>query len=571
MSTPKTCPSCGAPTAQEARFCRRCGASLRGASSPINGSEIVSPQAATIPLRDEGRTTDGLSEDPRRPSPDTSRVDRTELDAILRASRRDTQGAWSTEAAIPSQPLSHADAARPPHDTTELDKNINSHQDYATTIDHTYRAGDGGVSDSVSDSGRTSDDGQEELTVISVPRGARPFSEPSAPLQVQPIPVVGSQPLPQAEVVAPAPAAQGATTAAGQKRMWPVVVASVVAALLLTVAGVMLFIRFRQQPASTGAATPAPAAAPDPKKLAEDKLSEAEGLLASGDLNAAVAALREAVRIDSSNVRARRRLADVLLESGARREGIEELRGLLKVDANDFTAWRALGFAQLGEGLYADAAESFSRLLALTGEAAQDPHDLLAYADALRQAGRADEARAVYQRLTSVPVAEVAEAARLRVSEMASATLAPSPEASPTPANELAKGQQAETQLPPTNATPTPAPPASSTPAPPRANPTPQQQQQRPSSPDEHYARGVQLWSSNRQAALQEFRAAGNHPDANYYLGLSYVEGRDVRRLDRASLVAALRHFQIAQSGRFNGQAQQYVRQLGREFDRTRN
>ncbi|HEV2707536.1 MAG TPA: tetratricopeptide repeat protein [Pyrinomonadaceae bacterium] len=571
MSTPKTCPSCGAPTAHEARFCRRCGASLRGASSPIEGAEIVSPQAATIPLRDEGRTTDGLAEDPRRPSPDTARVDRNELDAILRASRRDASSERPHEVAVPSHQLSHETAAttsdvRPPHDTTELDKNTGSRQDYETKIDAAYRPGAG-------DGGRTgSGDGEEELTIISVPRAGAPFSEPSAPLQVQPIPVVGSQPLPQAEVVAAhAPTAHGRQGAAGQRRLWPVVIAGIVAALLLTVAGVMLFMRLRQQPAPAETANVAPAAAPDPKKLSEDKLTEAEGLLASGDLNAAVAALREAVRIDGANVRARRRLADVLLESGARREGIEELRALLKIDANDFTAWRALAFAQLGEGLYADASESFSRLLALTEEGAQDPHDLLAYADALRQAGRTDEARAVYQRLSSISVTEVAEAARQRVAEMAAAATAPSPEASPTPASELARGQQVEGQLPNADASPTPAPPVSSTPAPQRNNPTPTPAPQRPSTPEEHYARGVQLWSSNRQAALQEFRAAGNHPDANYYLGLSYVEGRDVRRLDRASLVAALRHFQIAQSGRFNGQAQQYVRQLGREFDRTRN
>src|SRR5215210_5678955 len=78
------CPSCGNPTVPEARFCRRCGASLR-ATGPDGNSEQVSPQAATVPLREERRTTDELSaEEPRRTSPETTRVSRAELDSILR-------------------------------------------------------------------------------------------------------------------------------------------------------------------------------------------------------------------------------------------------------------------------------------------------------------------------------------------------------------------------------------------------------------------------------------------------------------------------------------------------------
>ncbi len=70
---------------------------------------------------------------------------------------------------------------------------------------------------------------------------------------------------------------------------------------------------------------------------------------------------------------------------------------------------------------------------------------------------------------------------------------------------------------------------------------------------------------------MSEFRAAGNNPDAHYYLGLSMVEGRDPRSLKRAEIVAALQLFQSAQRGQFSGQARRHAQQLEREFDRLRN
>lgn len=69
-------------------------------------------------------------------------------------------------------------------------------------------------------------------------------------------------------------------------------------------------------------------------------------------------------------------------------------------------------------------------------------------------------------------------------------------------------------------------------------------------SPSEHYNRGLELWVSNRAAAVEEFRAAairGGHPDAYYYLGLNFAEGRDPRTLQRAELVAAMQFFQNAE------------------------
>ena len=112
----------------------------------------------------------------------------------------------------------------------------------------------------------------------------------------------------------------------------------------------------------------------------------------------------------------------------------------------------------------------------------------------------------------------------------------------------------AQPQPTPPPPTPTPAPPA-------------------PASPAERYGRGVQLWSSNRGAALEEFRAAasGGNLDAHYYLGLAYVEGRNAGSLKRAEVVAALQHFQLAQrGGQHASQARGYAQQLEKEFDRLR-
>src|SRR5205085_3848758 len=99
-------------------------------------------------------------------------------------------------------------------------------------------------------------------------------------------------------------------------------------------------------------------------------------------------------------------------------EAVEEFRAVTRNAPEDFTAWRQLATAQFAEGLYRDAAESYRRLVALVGDSAE-PADLLSYADALRLSGRADEARTIYQRLASAPAADVADAARQRLAELA--------------------------------------------------------------------------------------------------------------------------------------------------------
>src|SRR5436309_44849 len=79
-------------------------------------------------------------------------------------------------------------------------------------------------------------------------------------------------------------------------------------------------------------------------------------------------------------------------------------------------------------------------------------------------------------------------------------------------------------------------------------------------SPRDHYERGVQLWHTNRAAALVELGAASQHgnADADYYLGLNLAEGREPRALKRGELVAALGYFQSARRGHFSADARRY-------------
>ncbi|HEV3468876.1 MAG TPA: zinc ribbon domain-containing protein, partial [Pyrinomonadaceae bacterium] len=79
----RSCPICGAETFAGARYCRRCGAPLGHAGEAEAGG--VSPQAATVPLADETRSTDSLGADEASHAAETSRVSRAELERLLRA------------------------------------------------------------------------------------------------------------------------------------------------------------------------------------------------------------------------------------------------------------------------------------------------------------------------------------------------------------------------------------------------------------------------------------------------------------------------------------------------------
>ncbi|HYH85365.1 MAG TPA: tetratricopeptide repeat protein [Pyrinomonadaceae bacterium] len=555
------------------------------------GTGGVSPQSPTVPLQDQSRATDGLGDEGEgRVSADTSRVGKAELERILRSQEDAGRNSPAAEA-TPSRALdpdAHA-AVRSPHDTQH-------NAGHTTAAAHDSEAAVVASSASTRPGTPAPELDEDDLT-ISVPRRVQPLETressavfgpgagaSSAPSQYTTRVVQGLETVsaPATETHESAPTDEQATgeqpvaqtsaapspVARARRSRWPMIVAVCVGVLLFAFVFVWLGVRFLRRPPLTDLSTQAPSA-PAVEEAAqqfEAKLAEAESFLAQGNMDEAVARLREANALDPANTRAHRRLGELLLASGARREAIEELRAVTRNAPDDSAAWRGLAAAQFAESLYRDAAESYRRLVELVGEQSADPNDLLAYADALRLSGRAEESRALYERLAASASADVAALARRHLAELAKAQPTPTPTPRPGETADTQttdEGEVASTVPPPATAQPQPTPAPTAQPTP--ASPAPPVA----STPAEHYRRGVELWSSNRSAALSEFRAAGN-PDAHYYLGLSYVEGRDMRSLKRAEIVAALQHFQIAQRGQFAGQARNYAHQLEREFDRLR-
>ncbi|HEY0174424.1 MAG TPA: tetratricopeptide repeat protein [Pyrinomonadaceae bacterium] len=584
-----TCPSCGAETFPGARFCRRCGAAVGGG---VGETGDVSPNAATVPLAAEQvRTTDGLAPNDERVAPQTSRVSLAEMERLLRAQDEAHAAPTPPHGADPEATLAARNpaATRPDFDPADYDEEL------TITVPRTAEARETGDFETTADF---------EATLLSDLEATRPASSTSTASgrvmrgttadeleSAAPTPAgswthgeaaaadgngeasdgsgvahVGGPPINSAPVnSAPVKTAPGARP----KRGWTAVVAVVAIVAVVAGGGAWLAFRLFYRPAVIDVPTQ-PAAPPPASDAArqqfDQKLAESESLLAAGDIQGAMARLREANEIDPANWRARRRLGDLLFESGARRAAIEEYRAATRNAPDDFEAWRRLAIMQQEEGLDRDAVESFRRFIALTGgEAAVDPNDLFAYAVVLRRSGLMDEARALFQRLASSSDARVAGSARTALDELARAqptpvpTQVPGAQPSPTPGVEMVSVTQPA--APPAPAQPTPPPPTP-TPAPPA-----------PAAPAERYGRGVQLWSSNRGAALDEFRAAaaGGSLDAHYYLGLAYVEGRNAGSLKRAEVVAALQHFQLAQrGGQHASQARGYAQQLEKEFDRLR-
>lgn len=612
------CPNCGSGLAPESRFCRRCGSALpRGGSggAGVGGdSELVSPIAATIPLTDAGRTTDDL--DAHDASHETSRVNRTDLEALLRQSAspsadlreprqpdapetRTPQFDQQTIASDPTPPsprdLNATIAAA--QTSTLSGANATPEQDFASTLIMPGR--DIGSPAPITGGGGAHDD-EEDLTVVSAKPEAPNFGAhsntaarvvPSATFenfagqqpqqqqqQQQQQPALQSQPqsshqhaaahaAPPSNVVVP--------RRAGSSRALWVVAAGTCVFLALVTAAVVWFAFFRRPAVTESNINANVATTGDAKQQFDEKLAEAEALLASGDLDGAIARLREANALDPANTAAHRRLGGILLDNGQRREAIEEFRAVTASDPQDAAAWRALARAQGDEGLHADAAASYKRLIALSGEASLNDNENLSYADALRLSENEDEARTIYQRLASSTLAEVSAAARQRLTELDAGT-SPTPSASPG-ADLLARNRRDGEQNPATQTSPTPAagvvaptPNVVATPPPPpQQQPTPV-----PASltAGEHFARGENLWRSNRGAALSEFRSAASKGsrDAYYYLGLAAAEGRDPKTMSRAELVSALQSFQNARGSRFGSQARQYEDRLGKEFDRRR-
>jgi tetratricopeptide (TPR) repeat protein len=346
----------------------------------------------------------------------------------------------------------------------------------------------------------------------------------------QPPAVAASETAP-ASVEASASTIAGASTPSPStnvraRRMWQVAAVVLLCVALFAVA--LAFILSRRASSADAEGSSAPISISDQKQLVNDKLAEAETLLASGEFNRAITVLRAAVKLDPSSAEAHMRLGDTLEKTGARSEAIDEYRAATESNPKDIAAWRSLAAAQFEEKLYLDAAESYRHVIEATGEADVDDETRLAYADALRLAGHADEARAAYQKISASAPAAIAQAARQHLGEMG-----PVATTANTERPRETDDRPAQPTASPESTSPTPTPIA------------------RPTS------------SPASQPALAE-------ADAYYFKAQNIVNGREPKQLSDGELTAALNYYLRAQNGTHGADARRNADRLGREYDRRR-
>ena len=450
----------------EARFCRLCGTPLH-VGRAREGEAPVSPLAQTVPLTGEGRATDGLGpEDARRPAPSTSRVDRAEMEDLLRRA--------------PAPPEA---GAQPDGDKTGAAKN------------------------------------GAETTMLSA-EGAAAGAVPAAE--------------------AAAGASEEAAANRSSRRLWQ---AAAVALLGVALVAVVLAFVLSRRSGTTAEDGSSPISISDQQQLVNEKLAEAETLLASGEFNRAITVLRAAAKLSPANAEVRMRLGNALERTGERAEAIKEYAAATESDPKNVSAWSSLASAQFEEKLYAEAADSYRRLTEVAGAGGVDEETQLGYAEALRLAGRVDEARALYQRIYSSASPEAARTARARLAELGPA---PTPAAGaeqqqqrPRAEEQEARGEpvaEVATAAPPS---PTPTPPAAATPV-----------------------------STTVGAGGAETRV---DYDSYYFQAVNIVNGRDPKQIERAELLRALALFQkAALGGAHRTEAQRYADRLGKEYDRRR-
>jgi hypothetical protein len=574
------------------------------------GGEAVSPSASTVPLSGSRPTTDSLSpHDTGEPnlSP-TAAIRRAEFEEFLRSVADPTDAARDASNADGEHPL--IINVRP------LDAQLHASDDAphtlaeaATTNDATTQAAQAAASNAstqladaratvttanappvssnlppqVSNDGATSSDDARlapssvaEIKADAAARSTSPTESSNAAARSTSPAKTDARKAPLSN------STDRAGTATGRRalRLWAgatvfAVVATIVAASIFGAWYVVQRVRAsRASATATNANAPSAPTNEQSKQTADAKLAEADQLLAAGRKDEAVARLREAAALDPASAEPHRRLARLLAAEGARRTAIEELRAVVQLDASDAAAWRDLAAAQSAEGLYSDAAASYHTLFGISSDATRDDHLQLAYADALRLAGRTREAQTLYKRLATSRVEEIARASRQQLASTdatntnananKNANAAHVADAATTNATNAARAIVESSRA---SAETSHAADANKNSAAPRATPLPAS-----ASPKEHYERGLQLWRANRAAALAEFADAAQkgNPDANYYLGLNLAEGRDPRAMKRGELIAALTYFQRARRSHFAPDARRYEDSLAREYDRRR-
>jgi hypothetical protein len=602
----KSCPSCGFVSNAEARFCRMCGALLPRAGEI--GDDSVSPSASTVPLSDNNPTTGELSpHDTGSPNrAHTAHIRSSEMEEFLRRAPGDNppasapddapQLAHAAERTEPTpddehpltihvRPFDGEARANATPSTRPADAHDSTpHVDSSDSSRHVHSRDSSRLADSNTSARLAVARDANETTITNVaPTNHENDNARRVDADARRTDAAASR----ADSDAPSASLSNSNALPSNSnararrstedralRLWAGAAVFCVVALLVAAGVVLAWYaarRLRRPANANGVAASAPAT-DEAKRAADAKLREADALLVAGRAGEAVARLREAAALNPVDAEPHRRLARLLIEEGARRTAIEELQSVVRLDANDAAAWRELASAQSVEGLYADAAESYHNLFGLSSESTSDDRLQLAYADALRLSGRASEAQTLYRRLAASPLAEVARASREQLAaanahadDAKNANAARAADAVPANSSsnnatrdartiETARVSDANNNNSVESRPSPPALPASA-------------------SSKDHFERGVELWRTNRAAALVEFGAAaqGGSADASYYLGLNLAEGRDPRALKRAELVAALTYFQRARRSRFSADARRYEDALGREYDRRRN
>jgi hypothetical protein len=562
-----------------------CGALLPRVPEEF-GDDAVSPSASTVPLTNSRSTTGALSPhdtgSPERAH--TGRLAGGEMAEFLR------RAGEAGEAAFPEDTDDRAADARERPLTIRvrpIDSSLPATNDAPSQADAPSAA----ASNSTPPLDEARDDDATLIAAVKVPPVQSSAANAVAPPQ-SPAAAGTSAPMDVDDSRAASKRADGDARSAGRSnararrptedralRIWASAAVFGVVALLVAsvVVGAWYVLhRLRRAPATetatatTAANNTSAPAAEDARRSAAAKLAEAEQLVAAGSTSEAVARLREAAALDPTNAEPHRRLARLLLAEGSRRTAIEELRAAVGLDASDVGSWRDLASTQSAEGLHADAAESYRSLFGVSAESAHDDRLQLAYADALRLSGRVKEAQALYKHLASSRVAEVARASRQRV--------APANDNEEANANSNANGAHESAANATTNNAEREARTNNESARASDANQSAAEARPSPAtlpvaaSAKDHYARGVELWRTNRSAALTEMGTAAQsgNADASYYLGLNLAEGRDPRALKRAELIAALTYFQRARHSRFASEARRYEDSLTREYDRRR-
>lgn len=330
--------------------------------------------------------------------------------------------------------------------------------------------------------------------------------------------------------------APASSNVAASRRRWQ---AAAIALLCVALVAVLLAFVLSRRTGPAAEDGSSPISISDQQQLVAEKLAEAETLLASGEFNRAITVLRAAAKLSPANAEVRMRLGNALERTGARDEAIAEYRAAAESNQANEAAWRALASAQFEEKLYSDAADSYRRLIELTGAGEVDEETQLAYAEALRLAGRVDEARVAYQKIYNSALPAVARAARARLAELGpapNAVAASTGEPRPRAAQEETKDERpveiASTSTPPPLVVPTRTPLAAATP-------------------------------SDVETRVDY--------DSFYFQAVNIVNGRDPKNIERAALLHALALFQkAALGGSHRGEAQRYADRLGKEYDRRR-